>query len=797
MEPENKDLVKKAAEAFDEKAREIEKDLNNRSLEEQLARTGIPKEQLDEPPIPRSVIPQGEQAPGYNPNVGLPRENDLEKPLDTPKVPQPEQPQPPRETLAPQDQPINPREQAPDIGKDYGDSLGNPGASPLPVNRAAEPAIPTDTQEQGTPRQRPNQLEQAKAEKEQEDARKKAEAENPEGKKQAPAEPEKNPEAPDSSKKAEEQPQDQQGNGYGALKRQQAPVTNNDGTSLARRNMEINNKVNQEKQQESGKAPANTKRPTSNIKDGESPSGISGLGARIRNAFTKGLTKRKSQNSVGKGNGKNDKNLSNSFKGAMKRKALAFLAAHPFAVVVIILIVFILIMLFMAEAENAFGGGGKRGTHCTYNLNGVTSTGSVELSNLKVELINCDGTASDYTVLETVDFEKYVLGVALAEIGPSSPDEAIKAQIIAARGFALTRNSGMCPGNPDNCFYGYNASTGTIRMRACEADQVYWDYDKDIYREDRGSISLYSPEVTSGTLWKSALPEQKKQELLELANSVKGEVLVDSNQNVVHTSYVASTSEQFIAGANEGKTYDQILASVYDTSDGLSKATCNSYGNIDYGDYVLSSEGTEILHQPLDSFLSSNGSSLEEFNALIAENVDKAGYGTRAGVVAAAVTLIAELGNNYGVKVPYYWGGGHYDGVVDGALGYWGSTECHTYANNTSYNYCGLDCSGFVPWAIKNGGFNMVQNLAGNFQNLPGVKRVSLSSSPVLEPGDLLESSGHIVLVVGVEEESGVYICAEASGNSSGVLFTRRSFTESGYWGVKMDGYYDTQARSQ
>ena len=217
-------------------------------------------------------------------------------------------------------------------------------------------------------------------------------------------------------------------------------------------------------------------------------------------------------------------------------------------------------------------------------------------------------------------------------------------------------------------------------------------------------------------------------------------------------------------------------------------------GSINYGDYVLSSEGDEILHQPLDQFLASKGTSLEEFNALIASNVEKNGYGTREGVVTAAVTLIAELGNNYNVKVPYFWGGGHADGVVDGALGYWGSTQCHTYANGQSYNYCGLDCSGFVPWAIKNGGFNITPLVTGGFQSLPGAERVSLTNSAVLQPGDLLESSGHVILIVGVDDNN--YICAEASGNETGVLFSTHPFNASGYWGVNMEGFYNTRARS-
>ena len=219
-------------------------------------------------------------------------------------------------------------------------------------------------------------------------------------------------------------------------------------------------------------------------------------------------------------------------------------------------------------------------------------------------------------------------------------------------------------------------------------------------------------------------------------------------------------------------------------------------GNIDYGDYELSSDGDEILHESLDSFLQSKGSSLEEFNNLIASNVENSGYGTDAGVVAAAVTLIAELGNNYDVKIPYFWGGGHGQ-MITGAEGNWGSNQCRTSANGRIYDYCGLDCSGFVAWAIWNGGFKIAARTAGDFQNLPGAERVSLSSSSaVLSPGDLLESNSHIVLVIGVDEATNEYICAEASGYTTGVLFTRRPFSRSGYWGVKMAGFYERQVRS-
>ena len=350
----------------------------------------------------------------------------------------------------------------------------------------------------------------------------------------------------------------------------------------------------------------------------------------------------------------------------------------------------------------------------------------------------------------------------------------------------------MCPSDPDRCFNGYNKSTNTIRMRACEADQVYWDYEKDIYQQYRGSISLYSPEVNSGKVWKHALSDSQKQRVESLANEVKGEILQDSNGNPPKISYNNTSQNSMKKQANAGKAYKEILQNQFGISP-TSNGVCQT-GTIDYGNYQLNTDNAGIIREPLSSFLQSKGSSLESYNQLIASNVQKAGFGTRAGVVAAAVTLIAELANKYNAKIPYYWGGGH--GSTDNlANGNWGSSSCRTTHGGNVYDRCGLDCSGFVGWAIYNGGFGKATTSSDRYVNLPGTQSVDLNSSPVLQPGDLLYSSGHVILIVGVDSAKGEYKCAEAAGKDAGVLFTTHKFNDSHYKGLDMTGYYDNNKR--
>lgn len=524
---------------------------------------------------------------------------------------------------------------------------------------------------------------------------------------------------------------------------------------------------------------------------------------KAKNATKKAPTPKKEINKKAKESGKKAaraignglKTAAKAVAGFVKNTLIPFIMSNPWLLAVFALVLFlaiILIVILMGADPKTGHNTGYQGTQCSYDLNGVVNTGNVSLNDVVVELINCDGRPNNYTVLETVDFEKYALGVALAQMGEDAPDEAIKAQIIVARNFALTRNSTMCAEDPENCFYGYNISTGKIRMRACDLDQVYWDYEKSIYTDESSGVKKYSPEATSetGLLWKTSLTGERRDEVLALAREVKGKVLLDNEDKVLKISSSLAAVNNIFSLAYEGKVYEEILASSYG-SNNVNSSVCSSVGNIDFGDYNLNSDGDSILHKNLATFLSEQGTSLEEFNNIIAKNVNNSGYGTRAGVVAAAVTLVAELGNKYDAKIPYFWGGGHSGGISEYADPTWGSNSCHIYANSQNYNYCGLDCTGFVSWAIHNGGYNL-NSARGNFYKMDGARKVNLKDDEaVLQAGDLLESKSHVVMVIGVDNDRRQYICVEASGNEDGIWFTRRSFSPKGYWGVLMDDYYN------
>lgn len=221
---------------------------------------------------------------------------------------------------------------------------------------------------------------------------------------------------------------------------------------------------------------------------------------------------------------------------------------------------------------------------CVYNIKGfyISNRGNVSqemtISDLKVRLMECSGSFGSgnwNTPLageELVPFEQYVLGVAYQEIGPSAPDEAIKAQMVAARSFSLARPISM--GNANGKKLEEENGQWILQLSSCVADQVYCNPDLGCSAMNDGE--QYGT-IRSGTNYavklKDPLPQDHK--MRTLANSTMGEVLVNEQGNIISTGYASVIQNRFIDLANQGLNYKQILLQVYGASN-IDKMDCNT-----------------------------------------------------------------------------------------------------------------------------------------------------------------------------------------------------------------------------
>ena len=92
--------------------------------------------------------------------------------------------------------------------------------------------------------------------------------------------------------------------------------------------------------------------------------------------------------------------------------------------------------------------------NCSYDIKGFYIPGkgnilkSLNVSDLKVRLMECAspyGNGSYTTPINQplVNFEDYIAGVAYAEVGSSASLDVYKAQMVAARSFALSRPTAL------------------------------------------------------------------------------------------------------------------------------------------------------------------------------------------------------------------------------------------------------------------------------------------------------------------------------------------------------------------
>jgi len=409
---------------------------------------------------------------------------------------------------------------------------------------------------------------------------------------------------------------------------------------------------------------------------------------------------------------------------------------------------------------------------------GLASRGYYAMRCQEVTVIFVDKN-NDYAVTgtKTYPIDEYVAGVIAGEVGYFGDIEVDKAFAVAARSYLLTHDEGTCTIESSarkQVFRELTDSSGDrlARQAAEETSGQVLLKDNQVFSSQYDSFACIAKDSNYYTI------EQKNQKIpiewidSKINKANKPEWFnCNGHENLVeHHGQGMSQHGSWYLSSELGYTYDQILNFYFgDQNVVISSPFLTSIAGLEVKDTTK----TQQLHTRLSTYLESNGSTIENMENFIYDSVSSNGKGTREGVVTAAVSLINYLADNFDVRIPYYWGGSYQRYGVDENFGSATKASC---SDSTCYYYDGLDCSGFVSWAIKNGGYNMERKTTRKFHSAFSGNSCNVTDpNCVGKPGDLINSANcHVQMIVAVDEESGKYFIAESTGGA-GVIMHEQS----------------------
>lgn len=487
-----------------------------------------------------------------------------------------------------------------------------------------------------------------------------------------------------------------------------------------------------------------------------------------------------------------DKALDKAIDKMKKAIKLAKIISIIFTIITIciiilpILFIITLIMMFFSflDNNNKVAGGGYYSPRCN------------EITVIFVDKNN------DYAITNsaTYSLDDYVAGVvAASEVGGFNNLEIYKTFAVAARTFGLKYAD-------DNCSIEGSSRRQDfkdITSRSTSSHELIYQAVEETKNEVLLSFSneLYSVQY-------DAFCSIDKDDNYYTIQQKNQKIPVDWVEN--HTG-IKSLWKQGTCAGNHGRGMSQ-YGSLY-------LAETQGYTYKDIIDYYFKDEAVKIssksfitsvagldiketknasyeMHESLAKFLESHGTSLEQYNDFIKNSVLTAGVGTREGVVTAAVSMINYLYDNFDAKMPYYWGGKYGRIGISKNFGEYRPSNV-SRGGNINY-YVSFDCSGFVQWAIINGGFNDPGTGTSHFNSKFFANSCLEKDSNCLgQPGDLINSpNGHVVLIVAVDEASGKYMVAESTG--AGVIMQQRNIHSGGDTTrvLFMDDYYQNEVNT-
>ena len=470
---------------------------------------------------------------------------------------------------------------------------------------------------------------------------------------------------------------------------------------------------------------------------------------------------------------------SNVVKGVVKKKIILLLlggSGAAFSAVLIALPIFIALLVVLGI------------------ISGGSSDGSSCISTQTVGEVCKSITVSG----ETMSVDDYVAHVITQEFG-GAPEETLKAQAVASRSYGV---AGAKKDSQGNCVIGdtserFQTYADTASDRAIQAAKdtsgmVLLDKDGNVARAEYSSNSLPKAYSTYGsTITMSERDLEIPRDWWEKNKTCSDSSLNQANSNkdaygrtvygCGHGRGMGQIAAKYLA-EEKNYTYSQIIEYFYGKDSPYqwtlgsptgSSSNCGStLTTLDH--YTLGHAGLKILNRTLKD------SEISNLESYINNEVDKAGYGTGNAVAAAGQSLVYGL-EQMGYYLGYCWGG---DRSSVGVGKSWGapSSECNSPSN--VHHYYGMDCSGFVSWAIRN----------GCNSSFGGPTTYEMEYGPHIDvkkakPGDImLDTDSHVRLVV-KNNEDGTVITAESGGSAGDLNFSKHG-NESGYNYIDMSAFY-------
>lgn len=372
---------------------------------------------------------------------------------------------------------------------------------------------------------------------------------------------------------------------------------------------------------------------------------------------------------------------------------------------------------------------------------------------------------------KTYPFEEYIAGVVAGEVGILNNIEVYKVIAVAARSFFLTHENNCTIESSDRLQVFReltNSPTDELAIKAADATkgQVLLS-NNELFSTQYDAFACVSKDDNYYTISQA----NQKIPVSWMNNKINPQNMPDwficnGKENMIehHGNGVSQYGSLYLA-EEMGYTYDEIL-NFYLSEFNVSISSNNFMSSV-AGLEVKDTINSEILSMNLGDFLSSHGSSIADLNNFIYDSVSSSGKGTRAGVVSAAVSLINYLYDNFNVRIPYRWNGKYQNYGVNADFGSPTSPYCPDA--DGCYYYLGFDCSGFVSWAIKNGGYNFSSQSTRGFDKLFSGHSCNIRDNTCIgQPGDLINLyNGHVMLIVAVDVASGKYMIAESSNGVS------------------------------